>query len=99
MDIYQKKKRTGPPRSTDPRSVHFCPNLKLLATPSWANKQKIKEIYAERKNLTEQTGIPHEVDHIIPLRGIDVCGLHVENNLQILTRQNNKNKNNIFVSS
>ena len=98
MNIYQTRKRTGPPRSTDSRSTNLCPNLKLLATPPWADKKKIREIYSERSRLTEQTGIPHEVDHIIPLRGKNVCGLHVETNLQILTRQHNKNKNNVFLS-
>ena len=60
---------------------------KLLATPRWANMDKIKEIY---KNCPEG----HEVDHIVPLQGINVCGLHVENNLQYLTKLENKEKGN-----
>jgi len=66
------------------------------ATPPWANKQAIKHIYAEAKRISVETGITHEVDHIIPSNHDLVCGLHVENNLQILTKEQNCNKGNCF---
>ena len=66
------------------------------ATPSWANKDKIKEIYTQAQTLTRDTGIQHEVDHIIPLQGKLVSGLHVEDNLQILTRKENRAKHNRY---
>lgn len=69
---------------------------KLRATPSWANAAAIKTIYEEAKRLSILTGIPHHVDHIIPLQGSLVCGLHVENNLQILTASENSRKKNRF---
>jgi len=50
---------------------------KLNAIPKWANLEKIKEIY---KNCPKG----YHVDHRIPLKGINVCGLHVENNLQAI---------------
>lgn len=62
------------------------------ATPPWANKKAIRAIYAEAKRLTNETGIPHEVDHIVPIQGAKVCGLHVEHNLQILTKVKNVQK-------
>jgi len=68
--------------------------IKLHATVKWANFEKIKEIYKEARRLTEITGTKHHVDHIIPLVNDLVCGLHVENNLQILTAKDNYNKNN-----
>ena len=66
--------------------------------PAWANKDAIKEIYLKAKLLSEETGIPHEVDHIIPSNHPMVCGLHVENNLQILTKSENRKKCNYFNS-
>lgn len=70
---------------------------KLRATPLWLTleqKQQIDNIYTECSKLTRETGIPHEVDHIIPLQGKEVRGLHVPWNLQILTASENRSKNN-----
>jgi hypothetical protein len=58
----------------------------------WADKTAIKAIYAEAARLTRETGVPHEVDHVVPVQGREVCGLHVENNLQIITREANRRK-------
>lgn len=59
------------------------------ATPPWANKDDIRKFYA---------GVPAgmEVDHIVPIRGAGVCGLHVVYNLQYLTREENLMKSNIY---
>lgn len=67
---------------------------KLRATPPWADRAAIKAIYAEARRRTKDTGRPHHVDHIIPLRGRTVCGLHVPANLQILEAEPNKRKSN-----
>ena len=58
--------------------------------------EQIKQIYLECKIITEQTGIEHHVDHIIPLRGRNVCGLHVPWNLQIITAEENLRKSNKY---
>lgn len=60
---------------------------KLAATPSWANKFFIEEIYDLAKRRSELKTGGHEqwhVDHIVPLKSDLVCGLHVENNLQVI---------------
>lgn len=62
---------------------------KLNQTPSWANLDKIKEIY-----LNCPYGF--HVDHIVPLKGRLVAGLHVENNLQYLPAKENLAKRNIY---
>lgn len=63
----------------------------LNATPPWANLEKIKQIY-----LNCPTG--YHVDHIFPLRGKNSCGLHVENNLQYLTIEENLKKSNNIIT-
>ena len=60
------------------------------ATPSWANKPIIKSFYA-------QCPKGYHVDHIVPLNGELVCGLHVENNLQYLLAKDNIEKSNKFI--
>lgn len=67
---------------------------KLNATPLWADLAAIKSIYAKCAQVNAETGIKHHVDHIVPLKGRNVCGLHVETNLQILTASENIKKGN-----
>ena len=69
---------------------------KLQATPQWADLGKIQEVYKEAQRLTELLGIEMHVDHIVPLQGTLVSGLHVETNLQILTAVENLRKSNKF---
>ncbi len=59
------------------------------AIPPWADLLKIKEIY---KNCPPT----YHVDHIVPLKGQYVCGLHVENNLQYLPATENLKKRNKY---
>lgn len=67
---------------------------KLKATPAWADLGAIRAVYAQASFLTKQTGVRHEVDHIVPLQGETVCGLHWEANLQILPKVENIRKSN-----
>ena len=64
--------------------------------PAWADKTKIRAMYLKARQLTVETGIKHEVDHIIPSNHPLVCGLHIETNLQILTEDENIKKSNSF---
>jgi len=59
--------------------------------PGDADFEKIRQIYAECRRISQETGIPHEVDHIIP---ISKGGLHHQDNLQILTLFENRQKGN-----
>ena len=64
------------------------------ATPRWADRQRIVNIYAESGRRSRRGKLKYHVDHVIPLIHPKVCGLHVHNNLQILTARKNCQKNN-----
>ena len=62
--------------------------------PDNANLNLIQEFYIVAELKTKETGIPHEVDHIIP---ISKGGLHHQNNLQVITRTENRSKGNKII--
>lgn len=62
------------------------------AMPQWVDRQALREVYREAQRLTEQTGIQYSVDHIYPLKGANVCGLHVPWNLQVIPKIENCRK-------
>lgn len=67
---------------------------KELATPHWVSYVALEVIYQECRDISFNTGIPHHVDHIIPLRGEYVSGLNVPWNLQIIPAVENLKKGN-----
>ena len=69
----------------------------VRATPTWLSdqhKQEIEDAYWLAQDLRATSGETYHVDHIIPLQGKDVCGLHVPWNLQILPADLNLQKGN-----
>ncbi len=72
------------------------------ATPKWLTdnqKMEIRLKYRLAIELSRATGERHAVDHIIPLHGESVCGLHVPWNLQVLTQKDNLTKYNRMVDT
>lgn len=69
------------------------------ATPNWLSELDelfIKEIYHLAVLRSELLGIDYHVDHIMPLHGKHVCGLHTPDNLQLLPASENIKKNNSY---
>ena len=79
--------------------------VKMKATPLWLDKEKICDIYNKCEWLNAMTkGFSGKgkfqswnVDHVVPLVNDFVCGLHCEDNLDVITASDNRKKSNIFV--
>ena len=70
---------------------------KKQRTPAWLTKEDFKLIevfYLEAAMLGQETGIKHHVDHIVPLQGKNVSGLHIPSNLQVIPASENCSKSN-----
>ncbi len=70
---------------------------KLQRTPPWLtdeHEQQTQWYYKQAQRLTVITGEQYSVDHIIPLQGEKISGLHVPWNLQVMTLTANKSKHN-----
>ena len=64
------------------------------ATPDWVDMNAIILKYKERDCMTQVTGLPHHVDHKVPLKGENICGLHVPWNLRVIPARDNLSKSN-----
>ena len=97
---YDKQRNKLPHRKAQKRE-HTRKRVMTLkqATPSWLSELDqliIKEIYHLAVLRSEALGVDFDVDHIIPLHGTTVSGLHVPSNLQLLPRSQNIRKKNYF---
>lgn len=65
-------------------------------TPAWADLGKVEKVYEEARMMTLLMGESWHVDHVIPLQGKLVSGLHVHTNLQLLPALVNQQKKNKY---
>ena len=72
------------------------------ATPPWLTrkqKSEIRQLYQIAITMSQTTGEQYVVDHIVPLRSHEVCGLHVPWNLRVITQEENLKKSNKLVAA
>jgi 5-methylcytosine-specific restriction endonuclease McrA len=82
-----------------PAWIHNSPRRRyiaavVLSAPPWVDREALRLLHYRAVCLTELTGIPHELDHIVPLNHPLVCGLTVPWNLEIVTAKINGAKSN-----
>jgi hypothetical protein len=70
------------------------------AMPKWLtaeDKLQIRMKYRLAIELSRRMGVLHVVDHVVPLQGEEVCGLHVPWNMEVITQDENLKKSNKLV--
>lgn len=87
LDYYKKHPHKNCERSAKHRA------MLLRATPPWASDELIAEIYEFAAEF-RKSGFNVHVDHIVPLKGKNVCGLHVQQNLRVCLAGVNLSKSN-----
>lgn len=97
---YMRRKENSARRATKKYYVTYR-DKQLLGTPKWLSVEQVNEmkklyLLAKLKSLNE--GKQWQVDHIIPLQGSTVSGLHVPWNLQIILKRDNVRKGNRYAS-
>lgn len=94
-----KKWRTENKAKNSAKSTRYRAS-KLNATPKWLTKEQhnqIESVYWLAQLQSELTDTKYHVDHIVPLKGKTVCGLHVPWNLHVLEALDNISKGNRIV--
>jgi hypothetical protein len=91
MDYYRRNKSKY--LSNYNKRLHS----KRKATPQWLTEEQVRAIedfYWLANDLYVTSGEKYHVDHIVPIQGKTVCGLHVPWNLQVLPSDINISKSN-----
>jgi len=93
--LFAKWNKANRATRTAQQNLRHARVFKAVPPLTREQQERIKEIYAEARRLTEQTGIVHHVDHDRPLtRG----GQHVPENLVVIPAKHNIAKSNRFES-
>lgn len=91
---YKRKNRAVTSANTAKRRAAL-----LQRTPKWLKEldyQHIKLFYECADAMTKETGVKFVVDHVIPLQGERISGLHIASNLQVIPARDNESKKNRY---
>jgi len=97
IEAWRKQDRLGNPAKYSAKNAARRAK-RLKRTPAWANLKKIELVYQLCNWASRFTDEPLHVDHVAPLCGKNISGLHVAENLQILPASENFAKNNTWNS-
>lgn len=90
--VYRESKKRRRAKATADERARQA--RKINAQPKWVDKLALQAIYEQCARVSDMIGIKYHVDHIVPLQGKTVCGLHVPWNLQIIPAWLNMRKGN-----
>jgi len=94
-EAVRRWKQAHPEDRVAHREGHIKQRVRAEQRPVWRRPSDIQTFYRTAR-LLRDAGEDVVVDHVIPLNGELVCGLHVWNNLQFLTRAQNQSKRSLF---
>ena len=96
LDRFHKHPQPLDGRMGHCKACHKVRNEERLYMPAWADKKAIASIYRERDRMNALGGERYVVDHIIPCKGRRVTGLHIAENLRVITWRENAEKLNKY---
>lgn len=98
-NVRRQKRRQETRSERLPRELEYWAGYraaKAHRSPAWADRKAILAIYRMARRVSDCLRIPFHVDHIVPLHGENVCGLHVERNLRVMPGRANQSKGRRF---